>query len=60
MATTTAEQSDRHRSKRIVRIRPPFLEHLETLVKRRGTTHCEEVNRAVRELLEREGLWRGA
>ena len=40
-----------------VRIRGAFVEQLDRLAKRNGTTGPEEVNRAVRELLEREKLW---
>lgn len=40
-----------------VRVRWQFYEPLQTLKRRRVTEVIDEVNRAVRELLEREGLW---
>ena len=50
-------KGDRHKPGRQVRIRSVFLPHLDRLAERNGTTAPEEANRALRELLEREGLW---
>ncbi len=48
---------DRHKPGRQVRIRAAFLDALDGLARANGTTAPEEVNRAVRELLQREGRW---
>ena len=41
----------------MTRIRGAFRDPLRILAERRSTKLSVEVNRAVRELLEREGLW---
>ncbi len=50
-------KGDRHKPSRAVRVRSVYLRSLDALAERNGTTGPEEVNRALRELLEREGLW---
>ncbi len=41
----------------MTRIRGAFRRSLQELAEKRGTKLSVEVNRAVREMLEREGLW---
>ncbi len=48
---------DRHRPSRMVRVKEALAAQVDLLVERRATDLTEEVNRAVREMLEREGLW---
>lgn len=48
---------DKHKPSRQVRIRLAFISVLEQLADRNASSVPEEVNRAVRELLAREGLW---
>lgn len=48
---------DRHKPGRHVRVRAVYLPALDALATRNGTTPPEEVNRALREALERAGLW---
>lgn len=50
-------QTDRHKPSRLVRVKELFAPGLERVAALRGTSLAEEVNRAVRELLERESLW---
>lgn len=58
MAKKNGDSSDRHKEgSRIGRIRPRYARQLQALADRRGTDFTEELNRAVRELLEREKLW---
>ena len=45
------------RKARQMRVRGPLAAGLDVLAQRRATDSTEELNRAVRELLEREGLW---
>jgi len=52
-----ASSTDRHKPARMVRVRQQLADQLEILADRRATDITEEVNRAVRELLERENLW---
>ena len=49
--------TDRHKPSRLVRVREKLAVQHELLAERRATDVTEEVNRAVRELLEREELW---
>lgn len=51
------KSSDRHKPSKQVRLRKSLADQLEVLAERNATTVPEEVNRAVRLLLEREGLW---
>lgn len=51
------KSTDRHKPSRMVRVKEIFAPGLEHLAALRGTSLPEEVNRAVRELLEREKLW---
>lgn len=48
---------DRHKPHRMGRVRGRLSRQLELLCERNQTDFTEEVNRAVREMLEREGLW---
>lgn len=48
---------DRHKDSHPVRVRRVLADQLKILAERNVTTVPDEVNRAVRELLEREGLW---
>ena len=49
---------DRHKpGARQVRIRQVFLPGLDELVRLNGSDLVEEVNRSVKERLEKEGLW---
>lgn len=50
-------KGDRHKPGKHVRVRAGFVAPLEQLASRNETSTPEEVNRAVRELLEREQLW---
>lgn len=50
-------KGDRHKPGRAVRVRLALLPYLDMLAARTASTAPEVVNRAVRELLEREGLW---
>lgn len=48
---------DRHRPGRQIRIRTALAKQLDKLALRNATTTTHEVNRAIRELLERLNLW---
>lgn len=48
---------DRHKPSRHVRIHPGLAEAADLLAERNATTFPQEVNRALREYLQREGLW---
>ncbi len=54
---STPKDADRHKPSRHVRIKVQLAEQLDRLALRNATSTPDEVNRAVRELLEREGLW---
>jgi hypothetical protein len=56
MRRQTATRRDRKPSRQM-RIRGVYLQPLDALAKRNGTTPPQEANRAIRELLEREQLW---
>lgn len=49
--------SDRHKPAKMVRIRPRLAAQAEILAARRDADVTQIVNDALRELLEREGLW---
>lgn len=48
---------DRHKPGRQVRIRQALVVQVDKLAERNATTPPEEVNRLIREGLERAGLW---
>jgi hypothetical protein len=48
---------DRHKPSRMARVRDSLAKKLDDLADRNATDFTEELNRAVRELLQREGLW---
>lgn len=52
-----AKKKDTHKPSRLVRVKAVLIDPLETLAEHKATSVPDEVNRAVRELLEREGLW---
>ncbi len=52
-----SKRTDKRKPTRTSRVRLPLAEKLDELAERRSTSFAEEHNRAVRELLEREGLW---
>lgn len=56
MAKTKTTHEDEG-ADQMTRIRGPFARQLKVLAKRRLTGISDEANRAVLELLEREGLW---
>lgn len=49
--------NDRHKPSRMVRIREPLAKQLKALADKNASSMSEEANRAVRLLLEQEGLW---
>jgi hypothetical protein len=49
--------SDRHKPARQMRIHPLLAAQLDVLAERNATTAPQEAHRAIREMLEREGLW---
>ena len=51
------KSADRHKPSRQVRIKKQFIRPLEVLAERLATSVPDEVNRGVREMLERAGLW---
>ncbi len=57
MARPKKHNTDRHKPSRMTRIRGRLADQLQKLVDRNETDFTSEVNRAVRELLEREQLW---
>jgi hypothetical protein len=50
-------KSDRHKPSRMVRVREVLAQQLDHLAVQRASDLTELVNQAVRELLERAGLW---
>lgn len=56
-ATMAKKKTDRHKPAKMIRVRGPLAVQVEILANRNSTDATEEVNRAVREMLEREGLW---
>lgn len=57
MATKDPRKGDRHKPGQQVRVRSAYIPQLKKLAEVRVTSVPEEVNRAIRELLQREGLW---
>lgn len=57
MGKSKKRSGDRHKPGYQVRIRSVYMKAVEDLKTRNGTSAPEEINRAVRELLVREGLW---
>ncbi len=57
MARPKKNNKDRHKPSRMTRIRGRIADQLQRLVDRNETDFTGEVNRAVREMLEREHLW---
>lgn len=57
MANKDRKPVDRHKPSRMVRIKGALAVQLDKLVQQNATDMTEEVNRAVREMLAREGLW---
>lgn len=51
------KRNDRHKPSKQSRVRKSLVAPLEELAERNATSFPEEVNRAVREYLERNGLW---
>lgn len=51
------KKTDRHKPAKMVRVNSRLAEVLELVAERNATTFPTEVNRAIRELLEREHLW---
>lgn len=51
------KRPDQHKPSRMVRIRERLAAQLDLIARRNETSVTDEVNRAVRELLQREGLW---
>lgn len=58
MSKKDPSNGDRHKPRKMVGIRKQFIEPLEQLAEDNGTKVTDEVNRAVRELLEREGRYK--
>ncbi len=58
MTKQNDSKKDRHKKRKMVGIRKPFIEPTQKLVERLGLTGFSElVNLALREKLERESLW---
>lgn len=57
MAKTSKDTADRHKPTRMVRIPEVLAQQLDALAERKVTNVTQETVRAVREMLEREGLW---
>ncbi len=57
MANKKKPQADRHKPSRMARVREILAKRLDILAERNATDFTEELNRAARELLVREGLW---
>ncbi len=53
----TDRSKDRHLPSRQMRVRKRLADALDRLAERNDSTAPSEANRAIRELLEREGLW---
>lgn len=56
-AVEQPKAKDRHKQRKTTAIRRPFLPLLQKLAESHATDITDEVNRAVREMLERAGLW---
>lgn len=57
MSKKKPANGDRHKPARMVRVRKSLADQLQKLADRNATDMTEEVNQAVRERLERAGLW---
>jgi hypothetical protein len=57
MAKKKRPTGDRHKKRKMTAIREPLATIIEDMAKRYATDPTELVNRAVREMLEREKLW---
>lgn len=57
MATKKDRNVDRHKPRRMAGIKEVLARQVDHLCARNATDFTEEVNRAVREMLVREGLW---
>lgn len=57
MAKRKISTGDRHKPGRMVRLKEQLARQLDILVVRNATNTTQEVQRAVREMLAREGLW---
>ncbi len=55
--TDSTSKPDRHKVNRMARVRERLAVQLDLVAAERDTDFTEEVNRAVREMLEREGKW---
>ncbi len=53
----SSSSKDRHKEAKQVRINKKLANALDALAERNASTSPVEVNRAVREMLEREGFW---
>jgi hypothetical protein len=51
------KRPDRHKPSRMVRLKERLAQQLDLLAGRNETSISHEVNQAVREKLQREGLW---
>lgn len=49
--------NDRHKTRKMVAIREPFIDLVQQLADSKVVDFSDEVNRAVLEMLQREGLW---
>lgn len=49
--------TDRHKPSRMTRVRESLAKQLDILVERRASDFTEQVNQAIRLMLEQEGLW---
>ncbi len=49
--------TDRHKPSRMVRVRESLAAQLDLVAEENATDLTEEVNRAIREMLVREGKW---
>ena len=54
---TTGGGKDRHKPSRMTRVRESLAAQLDLLAERKASDFTEQVNIAVRLLLEHEGLW---
>lgn len=57
MSKKQPPSDDRHKPSRMIRLKERLAVQLEIVAERNATSLTEEVNRAVREMLQREGLW---
>lgn len=52
-----SRRGDRHKPSRHIRVHQLLAQQLDVLAARNASTAPQEANRAIRELLERAGLW---